>query len=714
MERNYEFRKQLLEVHRHDVRDFGAVKGSGQLEISSDFSIYIETLTDRVILTAAKDLQDYLLLSMGLSLPLKKAGDSTEGRDKAILLAVNGDAFPETGKGKIPGSFKLKCDDQGLVIYGIDTRGLARGCYHIEDMMDFARAPFLNHGEQIFSPAFSPRMTHSGYGLDQFPDPHLRAIAHAGMDAILVFAKGLDRTASGYLDFNELIYRARRFGLDVYAYSYIESLFHPDDPGAKDYYEGTYGKLFERCPDLKGVVLVGESVEFPSRDPGVSGKRYFENDVDGIPNDKPSAGWWPCKDYPQWLNRLKETIRGKKPGADIVFWTYNWGYAPREERIGLINSLPRDISLMVTFEMFEERWLENIKSSAVDYTLSIPGPGAYFCSEAQAAHERGIRLYTQACSAGLTWDIGVIPYEPCPYQWIKRYEAMLEAKEKYGLAGIMESHHFGYWPSFISLIEKYMFTLPVTKGDMLCEMIAAKEFGKENAGAVIEAWKLWSEGITHYVSTNEDQYGPFRIGPAYPLVFKNDVTIPSVPYAHFGGNKICFTNYGSDELYRITAHSMGYSNILQQRLPAEIRSIEKMRACFEQGADILERVTGKLEGPMRCYGGRMVNLGRFIERCAETTINVKRWNICRALIRTERDNKKLYDLFNKMIETGKDEIRNALKAIPLVQEDSRLGFEPTMEYMADEEHIRWKIRQVTQVIEKEIPKFIDLVEHSMS
>jgi hypothetical protein len=37
-----------------------------------------------------------------------------------------------------------------------------------------------------------------------------------------------------------------------------------------------------------------------------------------------------------------------------------------------------------------------------------------------------------------------------------------------------------------------------------------------------------------------------------------------------------------------------------------------------------------------------------------------------------------------------------------------------MEYIADEEHIRWKILQVTQVIEKEIPKFIELVEDSMT
>ena len=52
---------------------------------------------------------------------------------------------------------------------------------------------------------------------------------------------------------------------------------------------------------------------------------------------------------------------------------------------------------------------------------------------------------------------GVIPYEPMPYQWLKRYEAMREANEKWGLCGIMESHHYGFYPSFISKLSKMSF-----------------------------------------------------------------------------------------------------------------------------------------------------------------------------------------------------------------------------------------------------------------
>ena len=115
-------------------------------------------------------------------------------------------------------------------------------------------------------------MVHSGFGIDQFPDCHLRDIAHSGMDAILVFTKDVNTTTCGFLDFNELIVRAAKYGIDVYAYSYMKSKFHPLDDGAEEYYESTYGRLFEKCPGLKGVILVGESLGFPTRDPIVNKK----------------------------------------------------------------------------------------------------------------------------------------------------------------------------------------------------------------------------------------------------------------------------------------------------------------------------------------------------------------------------------------------------------------------------------------------------------
>src|SRR5690606_17709328 len=97
----------------------------------------------------------------------------------------------------------------------------AQGCYHLEDLMNLREAPFLAKMDAVRAPLFSPRMVHSGWGIDQFPDQHLNAIAHAGMDAILVFVKGPNTTTTGHLDINNLIDRAAAYGIDVYLYSYL-------------------------------------------------------------------------------------------------------------------------------------------------------------------------------------------------------------------------------------------------------------------------------------------------------------------------------------------------------------------------------------------------------------------------------------------------------------------------------------------------------------
>lgn len=48
------------------------------------------------------------------------------------------------------------------------------------------------------------------------------------------------------------------------------------------------------------------------------------------------------------------------------------------------------------------------------------------------------------------------------------------------------------------------------------------------------------------------------------------------------------------------------------------------------------------------------------------------------------------------------EIENAEKAIEFTERDSRLGWEPSMEYMADSERIKWKIKHAEYVINSEI------------
>jgi len=429
-------------------------------------------------------------------------------------------------------------------------------------------------------------------------------------------------------------------------------------------------------------------VEFPSKDPHTSGKRRLDNFVDNIPTGKVSPGWWPCYDYAQWVTMVRDSIRKYSPNADIVFWTYNWGRQPVEDRLALINSLPTDITLQATFEMNEPKNFGNARGYCTDYTLSFEGPGYYFTTEAEAAKKRGIRLYSMVNTAGLTWDYGVIPYEPMPYQWMKRYKAIIEAHNKYDLCGLMEGHHYGLWPSFISDLTKKAYFDQNTSFEQSLTDVLAKHFGRSNVPGLKKAMRLWSKGITYAVPSIEHQYGPFRIGPAYPLNLDRKLLPPVTPHAVHG------TGIFPPEY---TARNNGFAALSSVRMPEEIKSLNTMLKLFKEGIAVARQecsINGEVE--------KLLGLMEFWCCGIQTGLNVKQWYIYCQQLKLEANPKKVDVLLENMEKLARAEIQNAEWAIPLVQADSRLGWEPTMEYQADEARIRWKIRQVEYMLNVEM------------
>ncbi|HCU36905.1 MAG TPA: hypothetical protein DGT21_16095 [Armatimonadetes bacterium] len=692
-ERNFQFRQRLNTIHRSDRRDPAQQPAGEETVIGSGWHIQVPADASEYLIRTAQDLQDYFITSMGESVLLVRgqagSGACSGGTIRLTTRAASPDLGAELPK---PRSYRLIVEAVAVTICGYDERGVGQGCYYLEELLNLREAPFIVPRDELRSPIFSPRMVHSGWGIDQFPDPQLNAIAHAGMDAVLVFVKGPDMTTTGYLDINDLIDRAALYGLDVYLYSYLKSRKHPDDPDAEAYYESTYGELMRSCPGAKGIVFVGESCEFPSKDERTTGRLRLDPAPDGKKDPRPSPGWWPCRDYPDWLNLLKRILRKDNPELDIVFWTYNWGWAPEEDRLALIRSLPTDISLQATFEMFENIEKDGIITRCVDYTASFEGPGIYFRTEAQTAHERGIPLYAMANTAGLTWDIGVIPYEPIPFQWARRYQGLLKAHREWGLVGLMESHHFAWWPSFVNELAKWAYWEPATTTEQMAEKIAVRDFGPEGGPLAVEAWRLWSEAFRNYVPTNEDQYGPYRVGPAYPLLFQEErETFPDAPYAHFGA-RILNTHYNPHK---------------PEDLDTEISLTEKMAAGWDEGIAKLEQAVALAPERKQPEAQRMLGLGRFIRRCFQTTINTKRWWQLKQALLAETDPEAAREIADDLTRLGEAEIANAEGAIPLVDADSRLGWEPSMEYMCDRKHLEWKIAQLRTTLDEEIPAYLE-------
>ena len=692
----YEFRNKLLTVHETNVRDFSLTPGEGEVALSDGAVINIACAESEVVKVAAEDFADFLSVSMAICAKVSFGGEARGAN--TVTLAFAKESSVELSEADGYKGFLIDTRDDGICVFGHDERGIAAALYYIEDLMCMARAPFLRRGVIKKRPMMSPLMVHSGYGMEEWPDEYLMRIAHEGRDALLVFVEGPNRTRVGYLDFNDLIRRAARFGLDVYAYSFMPGGMHPDEDGAEEFYDKIYGELFRSFPGFKGVTLVGEVVEFNSKDPHVSKFRSWDKVTDDLPDGKFWPGWYPCEDFSRWMDIVQRVIRRAKRDADIVLWSYNWGFQPEDVRVRLIEQLPEGVTLQATFEMFDNKRIGDVYTSCDDYSLAYAGPGPYFVSEAIAAKKRGIRLYAMTQSGGVTWDFGCVPYLPMPYQWAKRFEAIRDAYHKWGLCGGMECHHHGFYPSFISKLSKHAFLIPEEPISDILDRIFVSEYGEENLELVREGFRLFSEAITYFTPTDSDLGGASRIGPAYPFCLYNQSKPPYEKEAMFGAPCIVSLGLGQDVLHSSFISKIPNKSPLSLRILPELESLEKMHSLMQSGVKTLESIPKKNEKLLS-----VINLGKYLTHCVKTNINAKKWHLLKCRKELSFSREELSGVVAEMESLLKEEIENARETLPIVDADSRLGWEPSMLYLGDRAHIEWKIRQVEYVLEKEIP-----------
>ncbi|MFA7636607.1 MAG: glycoside hydrolase family 20 zincin-like fold domain-containing protein [Monoglobales bacterium] len=695
-ERRYQFKEELLKVHKEGIRNYDLTPEADEFVIGEGIKIVIPEDAGIVIKTAANDFADYMFTTMKMSgVVTRKCADG----DKAIKISLANDL----GEAQGYMGYRLTISDDGITLEGADEKGVAQGLYYLEDRMNIRKAPFIKKGVVAKRALFNSRSTHSPLGMFEFTDEALSLMAHLGFDTISVWLKGDPETTQrgDFIDIQLLYNRAAKYGIGlVVAYSCPHDK-HPDDEGAQEYYDALYGKLFDRCPNLQAVSIVGESTNFKSKDPKAGKSPYKNNFVDNIPTGKWSPGWWPCYDYPAWLKLIKNAIEKYNPDTELIFSTYNWGFAPEEDRIRLIESLPDGITVQVTWDMFHQYRLGNSVQDVVDYSLAFAGPGEYFTSEAKAiAKRKGLKLQANSQTSGRTWDFGVVPYEPMPGQWIKRYEGMIKAAEEWGLSSICDNIHYGFYPSIITDIEKRAFFTPAEPLDSVLDELLVRDYG-ENAAEVKKAFCLFDEAILHYPPTNEDQYGAFRIGPSYPFWLEDVRALPgSLPETGrmpdrgrvMFGNGIYFPTYTPDVA--------GRNSLTGVRIFDEIKSLGKFRDLMFGGLEVLKAV----KNPNKALE-RLKLLAEFIYRTTLTVINLKNFYILQQKLHVAETSENAEALLDEIEKILLDEKANVEATIPLVREDSRLGWEPSMEYTTDEWGLNWKLRQLAHELSVVIPKF---------
>ena len=675
-EQNYDFRTRLGCLHPPRRAGDAAPANANETAVDSSWKIVVLS-DDPVIRHAAADLADYFAKSMNEDVKLAQGAAGA----KTIAIGIAHETNRLTAR--------VTVSADRIRITGATAREAAQGCYRLEDAMNFRGIPALERGEKTFTRMFSPRMVHSGWELDKYPDVYLDHLAHMGMDAVLTYVtESPDMTRNGREDMPDLVRRAAVRGLDVYVYAHqiaAASHMHPDDPDAAEFCDRLWGSIVKNAPGLKGMVFVGESIAFTSKDPTIQGFWWKR-----VPGSKRLNGFYPTLEWVPWLKHVRDATRKYRPDFDIVFWTYNWSRQPEKERLALLEKIPDDITVHVTFEMGDSRPQRNgVNDDVDDYSILHPGPSRMFTGEASVVSRRGIRLTAMANTGGRTWDCGVTPFVPVPERWIDRHRALRDAHRRWNLAGLMESHHYGFQPNFIAEIAKVSFTEESDDSAVRETLrgIAARDFGCMNVDAVIDAWRDWSEAFLFHSARSFDQYGPLRIGPAFAFVLPGEPwPLPPHPqYEWYEGRR-----YGNGWKYLGSSY-----DIPESQIAGRLKTTEKELALWRRGNERLASALANVPAVKRPYAERMLGLGRFFEHTVRTVRNsilFKRDGL--ALTDPKSSGAEREAAARRLYAVLDDEEKNVRETIPLVDVDSSLGWEPSMFYVADREHLEWKLRQL--------------------
>ena len=684
-EARYDFRRRHWEYHKPFRRDPERKCKKGEVLLTEEWAVGYDRSEDSITAVAARDFRDYLEKSMELSLPLVH-------QDGPNVVWLTPDPAIDRG-------FIVDVEKNHIRIRAGEDKMTFRGSIHVEDIMNLEGIPALPEGSIVRRNICNTRTVHSGTGLDVYPDSELLAMLHAGYDMIDLFLVGIDQNRLGYCDFNDVINRAARFGIQTTFHNYIRTNIHPDAPEAQEIFDKTYGEIFRKYPGVSVISLCGESLEFPSKDPATTGKPYNQSVVDGIPDTKPSPGWYPCYDYPAYIQGIEKAVHKYKKDACVLFSTYNWGYAPLKERKRFLEHFPENVELSVCFEIFSRRKLGKLHTPVMDYTISADRPGYYFESECEEAHKQGIRLHGNVNTAGIGWDFGCVPLVPSPGKLLKRNLHLRNAWKKWDLRDHYTTHHYGWWNSVAADLGKWTMweNYEPDYGELL-KKIAIRDYGKKASKYVLNAWKYFDQGMDHYIASNEDQYGPWRVGVAYPFIFQpnisrtmanKEIKFPTPPIVHFGSSII-------KTLY------MPYENAEQSpgflRFPAEIRSLKKMLFYWNKGLSAAEKAIEYADGHKKDEARRLEALGHFIRNSVITVIHIKEWWLENIALQASSTASEAQKHLDKIESLAYAEIENARDTIPCVEFDSRLGWEPSMEYVCDKWHLEWKIRQVESAL----------------
>ncbi len=712
VEQPYTFHKQLSEWVEPLRRNVGATPASNELEIPrAGWSLLIPAQSGIVLRTAAAEFRDYLQRAMQVRIELREESSLAgwSGLGKAIVAGTR-DQLTGCGDG-LTGrkDYRIVTTAGRVLVCGFDERGAMYGLYNLESRMNLREAPYLPAQlDTTRRSLYKARMTLSGLGWDEWPDPYLAMLSRYGFDSIYASVYVNPNGVNGpppYWDrmkkqdparVHDLIRRAARYGIDLYCP--IVYVFN-NDPESEAGLRKLVRDIVTEFPEIRGYILLTEGFFY---------KTWFGAGGEG----KIDLRDW-VRHWARGVAIVAEECHKKNPAIEVLPWEYNIDFRPAQVELKKYGTsqMPVNTIPLLTFENGKGFERDGEHGSLRDYSISEVGPAEVTEGQISVVKERKMRGVYAKADTWASWQFGTFPYLPFPYQWYERYKAL----EKSGIDGTMESWSYGFKPNFIAEMRTWYSWSDAPPLDELLYAIARREFGAGSEDLVMAAWKQFSKAIRLDPDTGPTMGGNNAV--AAPLFFRQPAAV-TMTYEHSWEDPGVWSRssrvlpawpYTTRE-FVLWPDFTNQTNVVERyvrpfTIPVFTKYLKLTADEMEKGL-ISYRKAALAAPPEKRRGAyREVLLAEQLERMLRSNDAVLEFETMRFQLAKATGKQSQTELLDKMEALAKAELARTQDSLETARRDSRLGYEWEEDYIYRPFTIEQKIKLLRQTINLEIPDY---------
>jgi hypothetical protein len=641
-----------------------------------------------------------------------------------------------------PEAFRLEVGPRSCRLLAADPEGIRRGIVHLEDEMLRARGPYLPVGIADRRPFIGRRISRCFFGpikrppklrdelmdeVDYYPEQYLNRLAHEGINGLWLTVEFRDLvstslTPEGGRDSERRLTKLRktvasclRYGIRTYLFSIEPRAWDADNP------------VLKRHPELAGPPVGGGRRCFcPSSDVAAS---YLHDSVHAIFRGVPELGGLinishgerpttclsalsdmgegrldcpRCSEKAPWeilhasLSAMERGMHEAAPDAELISWLYmphsrgrrrsdlaDWVYE-------IPSHTPPGVILQFNFESGVRRTEFGKELVGGDYWISNPGPSPRFDRIATLAKTAGTAVSAKIQTA-CSHEVATVPEVPVPSLLYRKFSEM----KRLGVSHTMLCWYFGNHPGLMNKAAGLLSVEPFPKDEeTFLERLAAIDWGEKEAPAVVRAWKHFSEGYEHYpLSILFQYYGPMHDGPVWPLLLSPQ-DAPLAPTWLLASTE-------TRAPWPPSGDRIGECILEALTLDELVELTRRMSASWDQGVETLR----SLEPSFKNEPERLLDIG--VARALGIQFRCGH-NILRFYLLREKmllmEGKGRLELLEALGNIVREELDLDEQLLALCERDSRLGFHSEAEgYKYFPEKIRWRMRQLENVLNREIP-----------